>query len=459
LKKIRIVAGIAISFLFLYLVYSKISEPNFHAIIADRSNNSHEVQHLKINNKMYIRGLVQSKSREIEFQRIDRLSIQPVESGALLAAVTTLENGVEQLTLDTEAKVTAQKDFKPFAMNLADVSVITITLRDDQPTFAKLIAGLSRIKYQWVILAIIVYFAGIWVRTARWRILLNPLKKCATSRLFPVYIISYMANNILPLRIGDIYRAYIVGKRESISKGASLVTIGVERIFDGLTMLLYLVIAFMFFPVSDDMVKSAITVSAWVFLGAIFVCYLIIGNKRVAFSIFQYVKKFTPVRLHHRADEIFENFFKGLGSLKGIGPILSVIVLSMATWFIEALGYHLVLTAFGFWGHFHVAIATMALVNLLIIVPSAPGYFGPFELACVIILGKSGYGALTHFTMETSAAFALVLHVVVQWIPSTLLGLIYMWSEHITFKEIRDDSESGAAPLQHQIAGGREDLS
>ena len=108
-------------------------------------------------------------------------------------------------------------------------------------------------------------------------------------------------------------------------------------------------------------------------------------------------------------------------------------------WLIEVSSYYLALNAFGFFGSFLVAIATMAMVNLLIIIPSGPGYFGLFEAACCLILGPAGYADLTGFTESVTTAYALILHVVVQWIPSTLLGLVFMWHEHISFKEIETD--------------------
>lgn len=299
--------------------------------------------------------------------------------------------------------------------------------------------AMSNLNLIWLPVAIIVYFAGIWVRTARWRLLMSPVKICTTQALFPIYIISYMANNILPLRIGDLYRAYIIGRKEAVSKSASLVTVAVERIFDGLTMLLLLAVAFMFYPVEDLVVRQAIRIGSVVFIGAIAACYIIIINKNLAHRLFTMIVLRFPVKHQDRLNEVFDNLFKGLDSLKGFRMIAWIITASFLTWLIEASSYYITLIAFGFWGEFHVAIATMAMVNLLIIVPSAPGYFGPFEMACVIILGKTGYGDVTGFSTEMAAAFALVLHVAVQWIPSTLLGMLYMWKEHLTFKEINND--------------------
>lgn len=326
---------------------------------------------------------------------------------------------------------------KPFRIGAGiGISLFFLWMVFKDIAFQEIIQDIKEIRALWLIPAIICYFAGVWVRTARWGILLRPIKRCTTAKLFPIYVISYMANNVLPLRIGDIYRAWIVGKKESVSKSAALVTIGVERIFDGLTMLGLLLIAILYFPIQDERVAKAVNIGGIVFLGAIAACYILILKQTWAVKLFNRILSMTGRGGNTKLAEMFENLFHGLGALTKLSDIALVMGLSISTWLIEALSYYLVLNAFGFFGSFIVAIATMAMVNLMIIVPSAPGYFGPFELACFIILGRSGYGSFTGFVETTAAAYALILHVIVQWIPSTCLGLVYMWKEHISFKEI-----------------------
>ncbi len=299
--------------------------------------------------------------------------------------------------------------------------------------------ALTGINAVYLIPAIIAYFTGIWTRTMRWGFLMRPIKKCETSRLFPVYVISYMVNNVIPLRMGDVYRAVVAGRRESVSRSATLVTIGVERIFDGLTMLVLLALSFWFYPVSDPRVKSAIQIGSIVFLGAIILCYIVVMNKKYAEWIANLVINSLPGKFHSRLRTLFDNFFVGLDVLKGPREMVSIITLSFVTWLLESLSYLIVMWSFHLWVGFHVAISTMALVNLMIIVPAGPGYFGPFELACIIMLGKSGYGGITRFTTEMATAYALILHILVQWIPSTLAGIFYMWKEHVGFQEVREN--------------------
>src|SRR5512142_1240718 len=91
--------------------------------------------------------------------------------------------------------------------------------------------------YWWVIPGVAVYFVAVWARAWRWHYLLRPIKNIPTRTVFPITTIGYMGNNIYPARAGEVLRAVILKRREGVSVSASLATIIVERIFDGVVML------------------------------------------------------------------------------------------------------------------------------------------------------------------------------------------------------------------------------
>src|SRR5688500_15416562 len=93
--------------------------------------------------------------------------------------------------------------------------------------------------YIWLLPGIGVYFIGVWVRAWRWHYLLSPIKKISTATMFPITTIGYMGNNIYPARAGEVLRAVILKRKEGVSVSASLATIIVERIFDGVVMLAF----------------------------------------------------------------------------------------------------------------------------------------------------------------------------------------------------------------------------
>ena len=94
-------------------------------------------------------------------------------------------------------------------------------------------------NYIWLVPGVAVWFVGLFVRTWRWHYMLRPLKKISTWKMFPVVAIGYFGNNVYPARAGEVLRAYVLRKREGVPISASLATVIVERIFDGVVMLAF----------------------------------------------------------------------------------------------------------------------------------------------------------------------------------------------------------------------------
>ncbi|MCD4686515.1 MAG: flippase-like domain-containing protein, partial [Anaerolineae bacterium] len=86
----------------------------------------------------------------------------------------------------------------------------------------------------WLAAGATIYFFAVWGRTWRWHYLLRSIKVVPLTRLFPVVVIGYMGNNVYPFRAGEVIRAYVLKRNEDVSITASLATIVIERIFDGL---------------------------------------------------------------------------------------------------------------------------------------------------------------------------------------------------------------------------------
>jgi glycosyltransferase 2 family protein len=97
-----------------------------------------------------------------------------------------------------------------------------------------------------------VYFVAVWARTWRWDYMLRPIKHIPVRRLFPVVVIGYMGNNVYPFRAGEVLRSFVLYKREDVSMSASLATVIVERVFDGLVMLIFVFVALPLSPIPGD---------------------------------------------------------------------------------------------------------------------------------------------------------------------------------------------------------------
>ena len=114
----------------------------------------------------------------------------------------------------------------------------------------RMLEALNGANYWFTIPAVGMYLLSVYFRSLRWTVMLRHLKPVKTTRLFPVVTIGYMANNLLPMRLGELVRSYYVGEREGINKASALVTVLVERVFDALTLLLFVAVVAPIVPVT-----------------------------------------------------------------------------------------------------------------------------------------------------------------------------------------------------------------
>jgi len=295
--------------------------------------------------------------------------------------------------------------------------------------------AVKQANYIWLLPGIAVYFVGVWVRAWRWHYLLGPIKKIPTRTMFPITTIGYMGNNIYPARAGEVLRAVILKRREGISVSASLATIIVERIFDGVVML-----AFVFVNLPElarltgasgfvGNIQQVAVIGTGIFLGALVVFLLAAMFPQITAKFgLRLIERFTPKRLHTKIIGIMHKFLDGLASLRSPLNVLMVFFTSVIIWLLETGKYWFVMHAFKFSVSFFALMLMNGIVNLATTIPSAPGYIGTFD--------APGIAVLTAYGVEHSlaAGYTLVLHVAL-WLPITLLGAYYLAHEGIRWSD------------------------
>jgi glycosyltransferase 2 family protein len=302
--------------------------------------------------------------------------------------------------------------------------------------------SVKQANYFWLLPGIGVYFVGVWVRAWRWHYLLGPIKKIPTRRIFPIITIGYMGNNIYPARAGEALRAVILKRKEGVSMSASLATIIVERIFDGVVML-----AFVFLNLPElakltsssgfvGNIQQVAVIGTGVFLGALAVFLVAAMFPRIMARLgLWFIAHFTPQRLHERIISLMNKFLDGLASLRSPFNVLMVFFTSVIIWLLETGKYWFVMHAFNFSVSFFALMLMNGIVNLATTIPSAPGYIGTFDAPGIAVL--SAYG-VEH---SVAAGYTLVLHVAL-WLPITLLGAYYLAQEGIRWSDsLRTEAE------------------
>jgi uncharacterized protein (TIRG00374 family) len=295
--------------------------------------------------------------------------------------------------------------------------------------------AVKQANYIWLIPGIAVYFVGVWVRAWRWHYLLGPIKKIPTQTMFPITTIGYMGNNIYPARAGEVLRAVILKRKEGVSVSASLATIIVERIFDGVVMLAFI---FVNLPElakltgSSGMVgniQQVAVIGTGVFLGALAIFLVAAMFPHTAAKIGSWmIEHLMPGRLHEQITHVMHRFLDGLESLRSPFNVLMVFFTSVLIWLLETGKYWFVMHAFDFSVSFFALMLMNGIVNLATTIPSAPGYIGTFDAPGIAVL--TAYGV----DQSIAAGYTLVLHVAL-WLPITLLGAYFLAREGIHWSD------------------------
>ncbi len=281
-------------------------------------------------------------------------------------------------------------------------------------------------RYAWLLPGVAVYFVGVWVRSWRWHYMLRPLKKIPTSTMFPIVTIGYMGNNIYPARAGEVLRAIILKQRENVPVSASLATVIVERIFDGVVMLGFV---FINLPelarlthdsgvIGKIDIRTLALVGSIAFIGALLVFLLAAMFPRATERLLDRLLPVLPLRLRARTRDLALRFLTGLEALRSPVEALMIFFTTVLIWLLETAKYWFVMHAFNFEISFFGLMLMNGIVNLATTLPSAPGYVGTFDAPGIAVL--VGYNVAP----EIAAGYTLVLHAAL-WFPITLLGAYY----------------------------------
>lgn len=301
----------------------------------------------------------------------------------------------------------------------------------------------------WVPVGLSLYFLGVWVRAIRWRILLRPLTTVPTAQsLLPIVIVGFMANNVLPLRAGELVRSLMLDRKHGVRKTSALATIAVERIFDGLTMLAFLALSMAFVSLTSELRHLAL-ISFGLFAGLLIGLFLLTFAGSLVERIMQLVLGPLPRSVSDRIERMMESFLGGLGSLRSRGDLAKVAGTSVIAWLCEASMYFVL--AMGFGGAVRssmnaaVTLLTTAVANLSTLIPGAPGYVGQFEYGVKLVLSE-----VVGISEGQALAYAILVHAVL-YFPITIIGIVIWFRQELSLAQLNREpeatEESGASQV------------
>ena len=304
---------------------------------------------------------------------------------------------------------------------------------------------LVRANYGYVGAAVVMYFVDLGFRCMRWRVLLSVARDISVRRLYPVLAIGYMGNNLLPARIGELSRAYLVGQRENVSPSTVLASVALERVIDGLTVLLLLLATLPALP-GAAWLGSLTTVAAGFIGAAIVACFVLAVAQPSWVEVAARLLGVLPESLRRRAVDALDRFVLGFSVLRDVRQLGQTLVISVIIWVVGATTYVLVAHAFGVRLSIVDALAAICVVNLATAVPLAPAGLGAFEVAALAIFSLVGIDG------TTAAGITIVLHAVL-FVPIVVVGLLFLWRLNLSVETLWDDSRRTTVSAALEQAG------
>jgi uncharacterized protein (TIRG00374 family) len=270
--------------------------------------------------------------------------------------------------------------------------------------------------------------AGHYFRAYRWGFMLITVRRITTASLFSATCIGLAANNLLPARLGELVRAHVLGQSEGISRTASFATIVYERIVDVFSLLVLTWIMLLRID-GPPWLRSA---SLWILAFNVILLLVIIALERYPRPIMQLVATLArplPVDAQGAVDRWAAGFIAGLTGVSRPSTFLPIVLTSALVWGCALFAIYFCLLALSVELSFIASITLIVIVSLGSMIPSAPGYVGTMQYACIVALG------LFDVSKNDALAFSLVYHAS-QFFPITALGLYYMARSHIRLGEL-----------------------
>jgi len=300
-------------------------------------------------------------------------------------------------------------------------------------------AALRSANYLWVLLMLPVTVWTLVIRAQRWRVFLQSVGVPPLRPLVSATNIGFLANMVLPLRIGEVVRPVLLARRANLQLSGVLASVLLERIFDMFTILFLFGVSASVVTVSDQVRQWG-----WMLSGlAVVVAAVIVGirlQERLALRVARWVSNRLPGDVGEHVYGFAVGFVKALEMLDSPLAYLRAFAWSLYLWLAISLIY-----VFGFWA-FHLdveplrgALVMTTIVAIAVSVPSAPGFIGSFQLGCV--LGLRIFGVAE----SPALAYSIVVHLT-QFVGVIGAGLYSLWSENISLREV-EAVEQGDVPV------------
>ena len=328
------------------------------------------------------------------------------------------------------------------------ITVLCLVVFFQQISVADLLDALATFQWVYLLPGVVFLAMGYALRIQRWNILLRA--SGASTRFASCggpFLASIALNNLLPLRLGDIVRALVFPRTIGVSRATSTSSLIAERLIDLITLLICLAIGLLAIQSSqlpEPLVTTAITL---VFgAGLALLASLLLSARLSRYFRALSVSGTQGAAGMSRVFHTLADLLHGLHQMLHLRLLLPLLVLSGLVWLGEAGLFFFVMQGVDAVGSPLVALLVMAVATLSTLVPSSPGYVGPFHIAAFTAISLAGAEP------AQAGSYAVIVHMAL-WIPTTLAGAAAIWLRPELYRSARMAADRGE---QDKMAGNHE---
>ena len=295
--------------------------------------------------------------------------------------------------------------------------------------WSEFVDALKYVNYWYLTLAIAIQFIAIWLRALRWQWLLLPVKKIPVNSLFDATMIGYFGNMVLPLRMGEVLRAYVVSNKFNLSTSKILGTLVIDRILDMLALMVFAI----FFVFNSELlnVPQSIVILSIVATLIIFISLIYIGGKNPDYEKIKTKYNILNTSISSKIYDIIANLLSGLSVLTKTPKKVGVYSFIGLLWSLYFISFLLMVKAVNLDINIISSGVLYVLLTIAISIPAAPGYVGTYHATCVAVLIN-----IYSIDIAASQAFAIISHAAV-FIPFVIVGAVIFVKNSLNFSKIK----------------------
>ena len=317
------------------------------------------------------------------------------------------------------------------------ISVVTLWWSLQGTDYRQIGESLRRANW-WLLFPLMLAYSGHYLLKAyRWTCLLEPMKKTTSSQVFAPMMIGFMGNNVLPAHLGEFVRMYLGAETLGLRKTQVLATIVLERIFDFLSVVLFLGLVIL---LGRDVPEQLILPGTWIGIGGVFaliVAVLYITRTRWFVGVVRRTTGFLPHAFQARILDQLQIGATGMHALKRGRLLFLILITSVAQWALMGACTYFATLAIGATPPVSSGLVVLAATTFAVTVPAAPGFLGMIQVAFVLALVP--YGVSKGDAFAASAVFHVPTYLAV-----TLLGIWLLRRRGLGLSQLQEKAEEAA---------------